>query len=141
MKPTLFLRIASVLMAWMAIGHTSGGLSSWSPAGATDVLRAMGAFHFDVMGSSRTYLDFYVGFGWILGLFQAVLAILFWQVGTLAKAEAFRPRPLIASFLLATVGFAALSWRFFFLMPLVLGLAIAVCLALAYFAAGRTRTA
>jgi hypothetical protein len=32
---------------------------------------AMRAYRFDVMGLERSYYDFYVGFGWLLGAYLA----------------------------------------------------------------------
>jgi len=37
--------------------------------GDNDVLASMTAVRFDVMGVSRSYLDFYLGFGWTLSVF------------------------------------------------------------------------
>ena len=139
MKPSLLLRIASILALLLAAGHTSGGLSYWSPSGETEVLRAMRSFHFDVAGASRTYLDFYLGFGFVNGIFLLMQAVVFWQLASIAKANAFRVRPLIGSFLLTNVVSAFLAWRFLFVVPLVSFTVIAACLGLAFYASGRSR--
>ena len=136
MKPSLLLRIASILTLLFAAGHTSGGLSSWSPAGETEVLRAMRTFHFDAAGVSRSYLDFYLGFGFILSVFMLLQAVVLWQLATLAKTDAARVRPMIGSFLVATIVSTALDWRFIFVVPVVCSAAIAVFLGLAFYAAG-----
>jgi hypothetical protein len=104
-----FLLIFALLLA---VGHTSGGLSFWSPAGETEVLRAMRSFHFDAAGVSRTCLDFYLGFGFVTGIYLLMQAVVFWQLASIAKTDAFRVRPLIGSFLLANVVSAFLAWRF-----------------------------
>ncbi|RUL79944.1 LIC_13387 family protein [Dyella choica] len=137
MKPSLLLRIASVLTLLLAVGHTTGGLSFWSPAGETDVLRAMRSFHFDAAGASRTYLDFYLGFGYVNSVYLFLQTVVLWQLASLAKTDAVRVRPLIGSLLLASVASAALAWRFIFVVPVVSFLAIAVCLGLAFYAAGK----
>ncbi len=141
MKPTLLLRIASVITLLLALGHTSGGLSFWSPAGETEVLRAMRSFHFDAAGVSRTYLDFYLGFGFITGVYLVAQALALWQLASMAKADPIRVRPLVGSFLLACVVSALLSWRFIFVLPVVSFSAVAVCLALAFYAAGKPQDA
>jgi hypothetical protein len=141
MKPSLLLRIASIMTLLFAAGHTAGGLSSWSPAGETDVLRAMRSFHFDAAGVSRTYLDFYLGFGLIIGIYLLTQAVVLWQMASIAKADAFRVRPLIGTFLLASAVSAILSWRFIFLVPVVSLTAVAACLGLAFYAAGKRRDA
>ena len=137
MKAPLLLRIASIITLLLAAGHTSGGLSFWSPAGETEVLRAMRSFHFDAGGVSRTYLDFYLGFGFIIGVYLLAQAVVLWQLASLAKADPIRVRPLVGSFLLASVVSIFLSWRFIFLLPVVSFTAVAVCLGLAFYAAGK----
>ena len=135
MKPSLLLRIAAILMLLFAVGHTTGGLSFWSPAGETDVLRAMRSFHFDAMGVSRTYLDFYLGFGYIISVYLLVQAVAFWQLASIAKSDAHRVRPLIGSFFLASVASVVLSWKFVFVVPVIASAAVAACLGLAFYAA------
>jgi len=137
MKAPLLLRIASIITLLLAVGHTSGGLSFWSPAGETEVLRAMRSFHFDAGGVSRTYLDFYLGFGFIIGVYLLAQAVVLWQLASMAKADPIRVRPLVGSFLLASVVSIFLSWRFIFLLPVVSFTAVAVCLGLAFYAAGK----
>ena len=141
MKPSLLLRIASILSFLFAAGHTSGGLSSWSPPGETEVLRAMRSFHFDAAGVSRSYLDFYLGFGFILSIYLLAQAVVLWQLASLAKAAAIQVRPLVGTLLVASVGCAFLSWRFMFLVPVLSCAAIAVCLGLAFYAAGKGKNA
>jgi hypothetical protein len=139
-KPTLLLRIAAVITLLLAAGHTAGGLSFWSPAGETEVLRAMRSFHFDAAGVSRTYLDFYLGFGFITGIYLLAQAVALWQLASMAKAEPIAVRPLVGSFLLASAVSALLSWRFIFVLPVISFTAVAACLALAFYAAGKPRT-
>ena len=119
MKPSLLLRVASILTLLFAVGHSLGGLSLWSPAGETEVLGAMRSFHFDASGVSRTYLDFYLGFGFILSVYLLAQAIALWQLASLARTDANRVRPLIGTFFLASVASAFLSWRYIFLVPVV----------------------
>jgi hypothetical protein len=137
MKPSLLLRIASILSLLFAAGHTSGGLSLWSPAGETEVLGAMRSFHFDALGTSRSYLAFYLGFGYMIGVYQLLQAVVLWQLASIAKTDAFRIRPLIGAFMLASIASAVLAWRFFFVVPIVCSIAIAVCLGLAFYLVGK----
>jgi hypothetical protein len=141
MKPALLLRIAAVITLLLAVGHTAGGLSFWSPAGDTEVLRAMRSFHFDAAGVSRTYLDFYLGFGFITGIYLLAQAVALWQLASMAKADPIRVRPLVGSFLLASAVSAFLSWRFIFVLPVVSFTAVAACLGLAFYAAGKPKDA
>jgi hypothetical protein len=137
MKTRLVLRVASVLMLLFAAGHSLGGLKLWSPAGETDVLRVMRTVHFNAGGVSRTYLDFYLGLGWTLSIFLLLQAVLLWQIAAIAKSDPRRVRPLIASFFLATVASAVLSWRFILPTPVIFSAVVAACLAVAFVTAGR----
>ena len=71
MKAPRLLRVTAVIMLLFGVGHTLGGIHSWSPGGETEVLRAMRTFHFDAEGASRTYLDFYRGFGFMLSTYDS----------------------------------------------------------------------
>jgi hypothetical protein len=135
MTATLMLRLASVISMLFAAGHTAGGRRSWSPIGESEGLTAMRTFRFETMGVSRTYLDFYLGFGYSLSVFLVMQAILLWQVGTLAKTDRLQARPFILTFLLASIASGVLTWEFIFPMPVYLGSTITACLILALVAA------
>jgi hypothetical protein len=141
MKPSIVLRITSLITLTFAAGHSLGGLESWSPVGETEVLKAMKSFHFHTEGVSRTYFDFYLGFGSILSVYLFLQAVLLWQLAALAKTEALRNRPLIVSFFMASVVSAGLSWNFLFAVPAVSFVIIAAGLGLAFFAASKSKDA
>ncbi|HEY2864582.1 MAG TPA: hypothetical protein VGK37_13265 [Casimicrobiaceae bacterium] len=131
------LRIASIIAFVYWIGHTAG--APWTPArGAaeTAAIDALRSVHFSFQGFSRSYWDFYFGFGVAISVFLLVQAVLLWQLATLAKIGFDRLRPMIA---LLFAGFAAnaiVAWMYFFVVPGVLALAIAAFLAAAWIAAG-----
>jgi hypothetical protein len=72
---TLLLRIASVISLIFAAGHTMGGLRKWSPMGDNAVLKAMTDVRFNTMGATRSYLDFFMGFGWSISVFMLMQTI------------------------------------------------------------------
>jgi len=41
--------------------------------------------HFLAQGATRTYWDFYFGFGVLIGVFLLIQAVALWQIGSLAK--------------------------------------------------------
>jgi len=141
MKPVLLLRIASIISLLFAVIHTMGGANAWSPVGETDVLRAMRAYHFNAGGVSRSYLDFYLGLGFSVGVFLLLQAVLLWQLATLAKTDSLRVRPMIVSFFVASVACGFLSWKFIFAAPAIFSAVIAVLLAIAFYASARSRVA
>ena len=63
--------------------------------------------------------------------------VVFWHLGDLAKSGAARLHPVIATFLLASLGFAAIVWTHFFVAPAMIEVAIASCLGLAIRASSR----
>jgi hypothetical protein len=137
MKMATWLRGASVLSVLLALGHTAGGFQRWSPPGETEVLRSMAAFRFDALGSNRSYLDFYLGFGYIISLYMLAQGLLLWQLASLASLPDARARPMVGTFLAVSIGATALDWALFFVAPTVLNLLISICLALAWIGGGR----
>ena len=84
MKASTFYRVAAVLLLLFDAGHTSG--FPWSdPKWGVD-LGSMRSTHFYIMGFSRTYWDFYVGFG----LFVSVFLLLAHGIGVAARPPAAR---------------------------------------------------
>jgi hypothetical protein len=132
---TLLLRIASVISLIFAAGHTMGGLQKWSPMGDNAVLKAMTDVRFDTMGANRSYLDFFMGFGWSLSVFMLMQTILLWQLGSLARTDPARLRPMIAVIALATIACGVIAWRFILPVPAVFSGVLALALAFAYVAA------
>lgn len=142
MTPSTFLRIASIIALLYFAGHTAG--APWTPAtgpGEAAVLQAMKDQSFDALGFRRTYWDFYLGFGVIISGYLLVQAVALWQLGALARSDARRFRPIIASFFVAFAVNAVLAWSYFFAVPAVMAGAISICLALAWIGASRARAA
>ena len=138
MKASLLLRIAALITLLFFAGHTAG--IPWTPALGPDevrVVEAMKGPSFDVVGSTRTYWDFYFGFGVTISYLLLLEAVVLWQMGGLAKTMAARLRPVIAVFFLGFVVNTYLAAKYFFVIPLVMSIVIAVLLALAFYAAGK----
>lgn len=128
-------------MVVFAAGHTMGGQSAWSPPGETPVLRQMREFRFDAMGSSRSYLEFYLGFGYSITVMQLAQAVLLWQLAGLARENAARARPLIGTFLIAAIASTIVTWRYIFVVPVIFSMVYTLTVALAFVAAWRARPA
>ena len=132
MGTTLALRIASILSLLTAAGHTLGGRSSWSPVGENDTLRDMRSFHMNVFGVSRTYHDFFMGFGYSLSIYMLLQAVALWLLASLAKRDLATARPCIVVFLLASVGLVLVSWIFIFPVPAAFSALVTICLVVSY---------
>ena len=137
MKTHHLLRAASIVMFLFFAGHTAGGMQSWSPAGDTPVLQMMRSVRYNAGGVVRTYFDFYAGFGWTLSIFLLLQAVLLWQLASIAKSEPRRTRPLIGSFLIATIAAAIVQSQLVVPVPVVFGVVLAAILGAAFVTAGR----
>jgi hypothetical protein len=96
MKPHILLRTASILTLIHALLHHFGGLTRPPSHGQDEVVvrTAMKSFRMDVMGSFRSYWDFYFGFGLFLTVSLLLLAVLLWQLAALAKSDPAKAGPL-----------------------------------------------
>jgi hypothetical protein len=134
MKPVMYLRTASLLTLLHAVLHTIGGVfGKPDPGPQQAAVAAMKANQFPLMGMTRSYWDFYMGMGLALTISLTIVAIVFWQLSSLAKTDSYRLRPIYATFLLAFVAFAVNSYIYFFAAPVVVELMIALCLGMAIF--------
>jgi hypothetical protein len=141
-KPVLFLRIASVLTFIHAVLHTIGGVfGKIDPGPAAVAVAAMKANQVLVMGSMRSFWDFYFGLGLALSISMTAESILMWQLASLAKSEARRLRPMMATFLAAYVVIAINSNAHFFIAPVIVEILIALCFAVAIATAKSPTTA
>ena len=126
MKASLFYRIAAVTLLLFAVGHTSG--FPWSdPQWGVD-LGSMRSTHFDILGSSRTYWDFYVGFGLFVTVFLLFAVVLAWQLGRLPPDSLALMRGTAWTFALCFAAISALSWKYFFIIPIVFSIVTTLCL-------------
>jgi hypothetical protein len=132
MTTTLWLRISSIIALLFAAGHALGGLKYWSPMGDNPVLQAMRTVHFDTMRVSRSYFDFYIGFGYALTVAQVMQAILLWQLASLARTNPVGLRPMIAVIALASLVGSVIAWRFILPVPAIFSLVLVASLAVAY---------
>ena len=142
-SPAFLLRVASVLTLLHCIGHTIGGvLSVDAPPGTKEgaAVSTMKSNQFDVMGATRSFWDFFIGYGLTISVSELLQAVVFWQLAGLAKTDPGRIRLIIAAFLVANLGFAVLAWKYFFIPPLIGDLLITIALGLAYLRAGRKET-
>ena len=129
MRSSVFYRIASVLLVLFAVGHTLGFRQidpTWK--GLDAVVASMQGVHFDVQGFDRTYYGFYVGFGLFVTVLLLLSALLAWQMGGLSK-EALAGMALLRwGFALCYAAVVFLSWKYFFVIPIVFSAVITLCL-------------
>jgi hypothetical protein len=136
MRASLLYRIASVLLILFALGHTLG-FRRVDPRWKLDsIIAALRSTHFEVQGLNRTYWDFYVGFGLFVTILLLFTAILTWQLGGLPKDHLSKMRAVAWSLAACFVVVTFLSWKYFFIVPVIFSGVVAICLILAALAAG-----
>jgi hypothetical protein len=133
-KPWIWLRIASVVDALFAVGHGLGHVRTVEGGlpGET-VVSAMKTFHFNAMGSDRTYWDFFTGYSLMVFVTAVLLAVVLWQLSTIAKSHALEIRPLLRTLIGAQVAITIIAFTNFFAAPAICNTLASVCLAMAAF--------
>jgi hypothetical protein len=129
MKPTVYLRAAAVLTLLTGIGHTLG--KPWIPAKdplTAAVTAAMQSHRVHVMGFDRTLMEFYVGFGLIIGVNLFLQALLLWMTADLAAREPGRARAIATVFFFANIAGTVVAAVYLFTVPLVLSAMTALLL-------------
>jgi len=135
MRASIFYRIAAVLLVLFDAGHTSG--FPWSdPQWGVD-LGSMQSTHFHIMGFSRTYWDFYVGFGLFVSMFLLLAVVLAWQLGGLPPESLARMRGTAWTFALCFAAISVLAWKYFFTIAIAFSLAVTLCLTAAAWLSGK----
>jgi hypothetical protein len=134
MNAVLWLRVASIGSLLFAVGHTMGGMQDWSPIGQSEVLASMRTVRFDVYGVSRSYLDFYRGFGYSLSVFVLLQAIVLWQLGPIARTSPAMVRPILASFAVASAAGGIITWIYIFPIPAMFSAVLTAFLIVAFLA-------
>ena len=137
MKASMFYRIAAVLLVLFAVGHTVGFRQSDPKWGVDALLGSMRSIHFDVQGFNRTYWDLFVAAGFSVGVFYLFAAILAWQLGGLPAATLALMRGTAWAFALCFAAITVLSWKYFFVVPIVFSIVTTVCLIVAAWLAAK----
>ena len=132
MTAKVLLRIAAGAITIFELGHTLGGMifaQSHGPEEDT-VLEALKAYRFDMMGSTRSHYEFYMGEGWYLSVTLATMIAICWLLSSAATESPVLVRRLslvISLFFASSVVLCAL---FFFPAPLIMSaIASAACAA------------
>jgi hypothetical protein len=137
-KAPILYRISSVLLLLFAAGHTLGFRQTDPEWGVDSLIGSMRSVRFDVQGFSRTYWDFYVGFGLFVSVFLVFAVVLAWQLGGLAPEALARMRGPAWALVICFAAVTILSWRYFFIAPLVSAIVITMCLTAAAWLSAKT---
>jgi len=128
-SPVALIRLSSILLVGLAIGHLSA--YPWTSVHVPQEARladSMKSVPFVFMGERSTYWDLYFGWGLLVGVALLTLAIVLWLLSDLARLA---PRRLgaITGIISASCAVGAyLSFRFFYIPPFLMYLAICLIL-------------
>ena len=128
MRSSLLYRIASVLILLFAIGHTLGFRNVDPRWGIDSTIASMKTIHFNAQGFQRTYWDFYAGFGFFVTLFLLLAAIMAWQLGSFSRPMVSPAQSLAWALTASFAILVFLSWRYFFIAPVIFSSVIFLCL-------------
>ena len=131
MKASLLYRIASILLLLFAAGHTLGFRQIDPKWGVDSLIQSMRSIHFNANGFDRTYWDFFVGFGLFVTVLMVFASIIAWQLGGLPTETLAAMRISAWGFVICFAVVAYLTWRYFFMLPIIFSIAIFLCLAVA----------
>jgi len=119
MRPTLLLRIATVVNLLFAVGHTVGFLSFRPVSPEGQAARHALAAVFTEDGSQFSYMGFYKGFGLVCTFAMLLIAGWSWWLGELARSAPRMTVPPLVMLLLYTLAGLVLA-AFFFPVPAVI---------------------
>ena len=137
MKAAVLYRIASVLLVLFATEHTLGFRMTDPKLGVGPLIASLQTLHFQVQGFNRTFWDFYVGFGLLISVFLAFLAFLAWQLSTLAPESLALVHGIKWGLAICIAVETVLTWRYFFIGPIIFSIVISACLIAAAWLSGK----
>jgi hypothetical protein len=123
------------LILLFALGHSIG--YPWSDPNWEVDLGAIQSTRFEVLGFSRTYWDFYLGFGLFVSILLLLAAVLAWQLGSLPPQTHLNMRTTAWFLCLSFAAVTILSAMYFFTIPIAFSGVITVCLCAATWRSSR----
>lgn len=132
MTTARLLRIDAVIFLLFAIGHWF--FSPWAigvDGEALNTLSAAARTDHPVFGFRRSYWDFHVGFGHMVGVTFVMEAALVWLLAGMAGGTA-SIKSLLGVLVVANLAIAALQVAYFFWPPILLSVLATAILALAW---------
>jgi hypothetical protein len=128
LKAAIFYRIASVLLLLFAALHTFGFRQVDPQWGVDSLISLMRSTHFDILGTTRTYWDFFVGFGLFYSILLVFTAVLAWQLGGLPRQTLVLMRGPAWALVVCFAAVTIVGFRYAFIVPIVFSILILFCL-------------
>jgi len=115
-SPATLIRVGSILMVGLMIGHMSA--YPWTSIKApqeTQLTRLMKSVPFEFMGQRSTYWNLYFGWGVLVAVLLLALASILWILPDVATLRPQRAGAISAIVAIASLFGAYLSFRFFYI--------------------------
>ena len=127
-SPVGLLRLSSILLVGLMVGHMSA--YPWSTHGIqeTQLVDSMKTLQFEFMGEHSSYWSLYFGWGLWMGVSLMTLAIILWLLADLARVAPRRVGVIAGVIAASCVIGAYLSLRFFYFPPFLFYTVICVML-------------
>ena len=130
MSSQLLYRVSAGLLLLYAAGHQLG-FRRIDPRWNADATVAAMKTTFQVQGQTRSYWDFFSGFGFFCTALLLFSAILAWQLGALSTETLDQLRVVRWAFAACFAVLTVLTWRYFFPAPTTFSILVAIALAFA----------
>jgi len=118
--PIALIRLSSVLFLFLTAGHMSA--YPWSSAGSPQQARlasSMKSTDFTFMGERSTYWNLYFGWGLLVGVLLFTIATMLWLLSNLARLAPRRVGAMTGLIAMISMIGAWLSFRFFYVPPML----------------------
>ena len=127
-SPLILIRLSAILFVGLMVGHMSA--YPWTNHGLqeTQLVDSMKSLNFEFMGERSSYWSLYFGWGLWMGVSLLTLAIILWLVSDLARLAPRRVGVITGVMSASCLIGAYLSFRFFYIPPLLFYLAICLIL-------------
>jgi len=131
-SPIVLIRLSSILVFLLMVGHMSAyPWASTHDQQETQLVASMKTLDFVFMGERSTYWSLYFGWGLLVAVLLLTLAIILWLLSDIARLAPRRLGVIIGIIAATCLVGAYLSFRFFFIPPFLLYLAICIILLMA----------
>jgi hypothetical protein len=93
-----------------------------------ELIERMKSLRWNFQGFQRSYWNFYFGYGLLAILWGIIEIVLLWQLAAIAAVSSVSIGPIVATLVAANIAHGVLTLRYFFLVPVVFDVLIAIVL-------------
>lgn len=119
-SPAALIRLSSILVFLLMVGHMSA--YPWASAGSpqeTQLVNSMKSVELEFMGERSAYWSLYFGWGLLIGVLLLTLAIILWLLSDLVRLAPRRIGVISGIISAGCLVGAYLSYRFFYIPPVL----------------------